>query len=81
MSEFFGKLASFHFNADISEIEYYCMERLSKRFNNIFPFIGEEDHFLEKYTPISKDIPDKFDFFMGPWADGSQKTRLLTYGN
>ena len=62
MSEFFGKLASFHFNADISEIENYCMERLSKRFNNIFPFIGEEDHFLEKYTPISKDIPDKFDF-------------------
>ena len=62
MSEFFGKLASFHFNAEISEIENYCMERLSKRFNNIFPFIGEEDHFLEKYTPISKDIPDNFDF-------------------
>ena len=62
MSEFFGKLASFHFNADINEIENYCMERLSKRFNNIFPYIGKEDHFLEKYVPIFNDIPQHFDF-------------------
>jgi hypothetical protein len=62
MSEFFGKLASFHFNAEINEIENYCMERLSKRFNNIFPYIGKDDHFLEKYVPIFNDIPKRFDF-------------------
>ena len=62
MSEFFGKLASFHFNAEINEIENYCMERLSKRFNNIFPYIGKDDHFLEKYVPIFNDIPERFDF-------------------
>ena len=62
MSEFFGKLASYHFNAEISEIEKYSIERLSKRFNNIFPYIGEDDHFLEKYTTVFKDTPSNFDF-------------------
>ena len=62
MSEFFGKIASYHFNAEISEIENYPIERLSKRFNNIFPFIGEEDHFLEKYTECFENIPPNFDF-------------------
>ena len=61
MSEFFGKLASFHFNADISVIEGYCVERLSKRFNSLFPYIGEEDHFLEIYDGVKKNPPVSFD--------------------
>ena len=60
MSEFFGKLASFHFNADISVIEGYCVERLSKRFNSLFPYIGEEDHFLEIYDGVKKNPPVSF---------------------
>tara|TARA_Y200000002_G_scaffold349835_1_gene326750 strand:+ start:7795 stop:9294 length:1500 start_codon:yes stop_codon:yes gene_type:complete len=63
MSEFFGKLASYHFNADVPTLERYDLERIIKRFNNVFPYIGEEDHFLEQYN-LPQDI-DKINGFDG----------------
>jgi len=61
MSEFFGKVASFHFNNSINAVEQYSIERIIKRFNLVFPHVAEEDHFLEKYTPVIDNPPPKFD--------------------
>lgn len=60
MSEFFGKLSSYHFNADVQTLENYQIDRIIKRFDNLFPHIGIEDHFTEKYK-----IHKKFDLSMG----------------
>ncbi len=62
MSEFFGKLSSYHFNADIPTLEKYDLERIYKRFNNLFPFLGEEDHFFEQYQlPVDVNTIKGFD--------------------
>jgi hypothetical protein len=57
ISTFFEKIGSYHFNNNDQEVNKYSIERVIKRFNDIFPWIGEGDHFMDKY-PI--DIP-KFD--------------------
>jgi len=62
MSEFFGKLASYHFNTMTKNVENYSMDRIIKRFNLLFSHIGRGDHFLEKYRDIVANPPRSFDF-------------------
>ena len=61
MSEFFGKLASYHFNTSVEKIRTYTLERLIDRFNSIFPHLAEGDHYLEKYRDIAICPPSSFD--------------------
>ena len=61
MSEFFGKLASYHFNTSIQNVERYSLERLSARFNSLFPHLANGDHYLEKYHDIVICPPSDFD--------------------
>jgi hypothetical protein len=61
MSEFFGKLASYHFNTSVEKIRTYTLERLIDRFNSIFPHLAEGDHYLEKYRDIVICPPSSFD--------------------
>jgi hypothetical protein len=58
MSEFFEKLCDFHFNNKDSEVKNYKIDRIIKRFNDVFNHIGLGDHYIDKY-----DIPkiDNFD--------------------
>jgi hypothetical protein len=60
MSEFFDKLASFHFNNVAEKINKYNVNRLIARFNNIFTHIANGDHYFDKFTEIIK--PNEFDF-------------------
>lgn len=62
MSEFFGKLSSYHFNTSNRRVETYAMERISERFNEIFPHIATGDYYLEKYPEIIACPPTSFDF-------------------
>jgi hypothetical protein len=59
MSEFFDKIASFHFNNYENKLMNYNIQRLITRFNNIFPNLSNGDYFQEKYN-IS--YPKTFDF-------------------
>jgi hypothetical protein len=59
MSEFFEKLSSYHFNNSEDNLNNYSINRLSLRFNSLFPHIGNGDHYLERYN-INDPIP--FDF-------------------
>jgi hypothetical protein len=59
MSEFFEKIAPYHFNNSEENINNYSFKRVSERFNNIFPHIENNDHYFDKYN-IESIIP--FDF-------------------
>lgn len=59
ISTFFEKIGCYHFNVDDNQVNNYNISRVINRFNNIFPWIGNGDHFIEKYNI---KIPDRFDF-------------------
>lgn len=50
MSEFFEKISPYHFNNSEESINNYSINRVSERFNSLFPHIGTGDHYLEKYN-------------------------------
>lgn len=49
MSTFFDRLAVHHFNAPEKVVENIPMERIIRRFNDIFPYIGTEDYLMDYY--------------------------------
>ncbi len=59
ISAFFEKVGSYHFNNEDKKVNTYNVNKVIKRFDNIFPHIGLGDHFLDKYiiTP-----PKQFDY-------------------
>jgi hypothetical protein len=63
MSEFFEKIAPYHFNNSEENINNYSVKRISERFNKVFPYIENNDHYLDKYnikTPIPFDFNNKY---------------------
>lgn len=59
ISAFFEKIGCYHFNVDDVEVNKYDITKVMNRFNNIFYWIGNGDHFIDKYNI---KIPDKFDY-------------------
>ena len=59
ISTFFEKIGTYHFNDNDPNVNKYNVNKVINRFNNIFPFIGLGDHFIDKYNI---NLPDKFDF-------------------
>jgi hypothetical protein len=63
ISEFFEKISPYHFNNTTDNISKYSIERISDRFNKIFPHIENGDHYFEKYdilNPIPFDFEKKY---------------------
>ena len=60
MSEFFEKISPYHFNNTEENVNNYTINRVSDRFNNIFPHIENGDHYFDKYNITDAIIP--FDF-------------------
>ena len=58
ISTFFEKIGSYHFNNEDAKINNYNIAKIINRFNNIFPYLGLGDHFVDKYNI---NYPDKFD--------------------
>ena len=59
ISVFFEKIGSYHFNNQDNNVNNYNILKVIERFNNIFPWIGIGDHFIDKYNVT---IPEKFDY-------------------
>jgi hypothetical protein len=59
ISAFFEKIGSYHFNMDDSEVNKCNVTKVINRFNNIFPWIGNGDHFIDKYNI---QLPGSFDY-------------------
>jgi hypothetical protein len=59
ISAFFEKIGSYHFNDIDSNVNKYNVQKVITRFNNIFPWIANGDHFMEKYDI---ELPPTFDY-------------------
>lgn len=59
ISSFFEKIGSLHFNVEDFKVNQYNINKVIKRFNNIFPWLGVGDHFIDKYNI---QIPNNFDY-------------------
>lgn len=59
ISAYFEKIGPYHFNNKDEIINTYKVDKVIKRFNNIFPHIANGDHFMDKYDIT---IPEKFDY-------------------
>jgi hypothetical protein len=59
ISEYFEKLSPYHFNNTDENISNYSINRIIDRFNKIFPYIENNDHYFEKF---GIDYPIQFDF-------------------
>ena len=59
ISVFFEKIGSFHFNNQDNIVNTYNIIKVIERFNNIFPWIGIGDHFIDKYNV---QIPKTFNY-------------------
>jgi hypothetical protein len=70
ISTFFEKVGSYHFNNFDEHVNNYDVDRVTRRFNNIFNHLSNEDHFIDKYEI---NIPEKFDYI--------NKRILLNYNN
>lgn len=70
ISTFFEKVGAYHFNNTDENVNNYNIQKVIKRFNLIFPYIGVGDHFLDKYNI---PVPDKFNV--------QKKCILLECGN
>jgi hypothetical protein len=63
MSEFFEKIAPYHFNNTEQQINKYKFERVSDRFNKLFIHLENGDHYFDKYNiaePIAFNHEKKF---------------------
>ena len=59
ISEYFEIVSNYHFNNTENNMDKYKLDLIIKRFNQIFPYIGEGDYYFDKY-PIT--VPEQFDF-------------------
>jgi hypothetical protein len=62
ISEYFEDLATIHFNKIEEYLVTYPIDKIIKRFNNIFPYISTIDYYKEKYNLSNSSIPEQFDF-------------------
>lgn len=59
ISAYFEKIGSYHFNNADEFVNNYNINKIIDRFNNIFPWIGLGDHFIDRYNI---KIPERFDY-------------------
>ena len=59
MSEYFEKLSPYHFNNSEKNINNYSIKRITDRFNKLFPYLANGDHYFDKYDITN---PTNFDF-------------------
>jgi len=58
ISLFFEKLEKFHFRNSVENMEKYPIEKIIRRFNNLFPHLGNQDYFRREYGIL---VPETFD--------------------
>jgi hypothetical protein len=59
ISSFFEKVGSYHFNNTDQQVNTYNISKVINRFNHIFPYLSEGDHFLDRYNI---KYPNSFDW-------------------
>ncbi len=63
MSTYFEKIGCHHFNCNDDDPKLRNLDLVTKRFNDIYPYIGNGDNFLDIYNiQYNEDMPESFDF-------------------
>lgn len=63
ISEYFEYIGILHFNNSEHNINSYNVDKLFRRFNKLFPYLGKSDYYKEFFGLAG--FPDKFDFENG----------------
>lgn len=50
ISEFFHEIGIFHFNNLEANISKYALNKITKRFNDLFPHVSNDDYFKERFN-------------------------------
>jgi hypothetical protein len=68
MSEYFEKLCDLHFNNKAEDVNNYNVQKITKRFNDIFNHIGNGDHYIDRYDiPVIESFDMKKKYQMQTW--------------
>lgn len=59
ISKYFEKISTYHFNNSPQLINNYNVNKIIRRFNNLFPHLSNEDHYKNAYQI---PIPESFNF-------------------
>ena len=59
ISAFFEKIGSYHFNNSDEIVNRYNVNKVIKRFNDIFPYLANGDHYIDKYN-LDTELPEIF---------------------
>jgi hypothetical protein len=59
ISEFFEKIGTYHFNNTEDKLNLYPLTKIVNRFNNIFPYISNDDYYNEKYGVTKIEVKDE----------------------
>jgi hypothetical protein len=59
ISAFFEKIGSYHFNNRDEVVNRFDVNKVINRFNNIFPYLANGDHYIDKYN-INSELPEIF---------------------
>ena len=57
ISAYFEKIGVYHFNTTDENVNTYNLQKVITRFNKIFPYLANGNHFIDKYNI---NIPDHF---------------------
>jgi hypothetical protein len=63
ISEFFEKISIYHFNNSEEHINKYSINRITDRFNKLFPYLALGEHYFDKYgieNPVDFDFNKKY---------------------
>ena len=69
MSHYFEELESMHFNNTESKINHYDVSKITKRFNQVFPFIGVGDYYADVYQKTGTELTTAIETRIGITAD------------
>jgi hypothetical protein len=59
ISAYFEKVGVYHFNTTDEKVNTYKFDKVINRFNKLFPYIANGDHFMDVYDI---PLPESFDF-------------------
>jgi hypothetical protein len=69
MSHYFEELESLHFNNAESKINHYDVAKITKRFNQVFPFIGVSDYYANVYHKTGTELTTSSETRIGITSD------------
>jgi hypothetical protein len=69
MSHYFEELESLHFNNTESKINHYDVAKITKRFNQVFPFIGVGDYYADVYRKTGIELTSAAETRIGITSD------------